>query len=331
MDNKDIKTLAKVLVHQKREDLAELLAGSKSEIVETGQFGTVWNSVISIFVIYSPIEKYYKFKELETSDLKVLSNAVHDLYPVVSGEPEIVSVEFRLAKEEGADKLVIQTHVGRTVRAFISYSTEDKIIAGKIKQGLEVYGIETFLAHEDIDPAAEWELVILDNLESTDVFVAIITDSFSTSKWTDQESGIAFTKGKVIIPISIGGKHPYGFIGKYQSLKFNTDSRSIDCEEIIKAVIKRKPQLETQILDSLIKSFITVNSWESAKNKARLLLSFDKISKQQINDIFQGVLTNDQIHGSFGAQGSIKALFNTYGHLINDELLEELKIKKIIK
>ena len=93
------------------------------------------------------------------------------------------------------DRSKLPSYVGRTVRAFISYATADKGLARQIKDGLEKYGLETFLAHEDIQPAEEWQQVILDNLESTDVFIPIITGNFPESKWTDQESGIALTHG----------------------------------------------------------------------------------------------------------------------------------------
>jgi len=73
-------------------------------------------------------------------------------------------------------------YIGKTIRVFLSYSTEDKGLAGFIKDSLEWYGLEVFIAHEDIEPSDEWQEAIIQNLESTDVFVPIITESFSLSK-----------------------------------------------------------------------------------------------------------------------------------------------------
>jgi adenine-specific DNA methylase len=38
----------------------------------------------------------------------------------------------------------------RSKEVFISYQTADKVVAGKIKEILSDYGMDSFLAHEDI-------------------------------------------------------------------------------------------------------------------------------------------------------------------------------------
>src|SRR3989344_2611626 len=117
--------------------------------------------------------------------------------------------------EKGSDIVEINREqpqeVIRTIRVFISYSTKDKHLAGNIKMGLERFGADVFLAHEDINPSSEWQDIILENLDSTDIFMPIITKNFPDSYWTDQESGIALAKGKLIVPISVDSNNPYGF------------------------------------------------------------------------------------------------------------------------
>lgn len=240
----------------------------------------------------------------------------------------------KLPQNEQSHKAFKETggQINRTVRAFISYSTEDKIIAGKIKNGLEKYGIETFLAHEDINPATEWQNVIIDSLESTDILIPIITSNFSLSNWTDQEVGIAFARNKVIVPISIDGNQPYGFIGKYQSLKLeiNLREQNLNCSEIIKAIIIRKPQFSIQILDSVIKLLSESQSWINSAEKIETILEFNGISEKQINTIFHAVLENKQISQSFKAQNGINKLFKLYGNMISNEIKEELTNREII-
>ena len=221
------------------------------------------------------------------------------------------------------DRSKLPSYVGRTVRAFISYATADKGLARQIKDGLEKYGLETFLAHEDIQPAEERQQVILDNLESTDVFIPIITGNFPESKWTDQESGIALTHGKVIVPLSIDGHHPYGFVGRFQGMKIDSQ-QPIDCGEIIKAVIRRKPQLESQILDSLIKSFAASNSWTTAKERAKLFLEFEKMTPSQVNGIFQAATQNSEIQGSFGARDVLPTLYERHKEKVEKDIALQL-------
>ncbi len=212
---------------------------------------------------------------------------------------------------------------------FVSYAEADKALAGKVKEGLEKYGLETFLAHEDINPAEEWQQVILDNLESTDVFIPLITADFPRSKWTDQESGIALTHGKVIVPLSIDGNNPYGFVGRFQGMKINSQL-PVECSEIVKAIIRRRPQLEPQILDSLIKSFASSRSWTAAKERANLLMEFEQMTVGQVDEIFKAATQNSEIQGSFGARDVLPKLFERHKDKVDSKIIEQLVKHKFI-
>jgi hypothetical protein len=51
-----------------------------------------------------------------------------------------------------------------------------------------------------------------------DALLALLTEKFHESNWTDQEIGAAIGRQKLIIPLR-KGIDPYGFIGKYQGIK----------------------------------------------------------------------------------------------------------------
>src|SRR5208282_6463612 len=88
----------------------------------------------------------------------------------------------------------------------------------RVKDSLSVLGMDVFLAHEDLEPSVEWQKEILRALKKCDVFIPLLTRSFHSSLWTDQETGIAVARGKVILPVRFSVL-PYGFIGKFQALK----------------------------------------------------------------------------------------------------------------
>lgn len=71
------------------------------------------------------------------------------------------------------------------LKAFLSYSTDDKQLAGRIKRELAFWGIDVFLAHEDLVPSSEWQDEIKRNVESCDVFIPLLTGSFKLSDWAD--------------------------------------------------------------------------------------------------------------------------------------------------
>jgi hypothetical protein len=125
---------------------------------------------------------------------------------------------------------------------FLSYNTNNKIQAGKIKKGLETDKIYLFLAHEDIDPTEQWEEVILKNLKSCQVFLAlIVTPNFRESNWTDQEAGFAIASAienkKYIISL-FDAQVPHGFLNKYQGINISGKNEDQICKEVFEALQK---------------------------------------------------------------------------------------------
>jgi len=326
MDNEDIKTLIKILKFKGREDIANLFEGSVGEIQESGQYGSYLFSVLSTFIIFAPLEKYYKLKELSKEEQKLILDSILEIYPPEAYSPEIISVEFRILQESNGNEEIEVTHIAKIIKVFLSYSTIDKILTGKIKNYLEDYGLEVFLAHEDIAPSAEWQKVVLQNLENCDVFIPIITENFKSSEWTDQEIGIALAKGKFIIPLSIDIV-PYGFLNKLQSLKLGSKPIYLSCEEIIK-ILKGNSKFERLLLNSVIKTFLNSGNFKEARNKSRILLKFDDtFTAEQIDEIIRGSIQNNQIYNSFGAQKVLEELIQRHNKVIEKDLIQELNEK----
>lgn len=91
---KDIKRLQKVLKYKNRNDLADLLKNSRSNIRETSTYGSMWYSIISYFEIYSPARNNEKLISLSEEDKSELHKAILLIYPIKENEPEIVDIEF---------------------------------------------------------------------------------------------------------------------------------------------------------------------------------------------------------------------------------------------
>lgn len=218
---------------------------------------------------------------------------------------------------------------GASVRVFLSYSTGDKKTAGMIKEELEKFGLEVFLAHEDIEPSEEWQNAILNGLKGCDVFIPLLTKKFKTSDWTDQETGIAFFNKKMIIPLEINIL-PYGFIGKYQALKIDRDDirykkiRS-GCIEIFKTILRNSPEeFKNKMFNSLIKKFANSPNFAVASSSSELLLEISE-SKRRINEIADAAIKNDQIYKCSSAQGNLRRLFSDNKDKIDPRFLPEIK------
>lgn len=72
------------------------------------------------------------------------------------------------------------------METFISYGSDIKKTAGKIKEYSDKYGFNCFLAHEDIPPQTEWPSEILKALEICDLFLPLLTSGFITSFYCQQ-------------------------------------------------------------------------------------------------------------------------------------------------
>lgn len=324
MDTHDAAFLRSILERDNRKDLAILLEGCRSAVIGSDQYGNYNHSILSAFVIYAPLDKYFKLKKLTKDDCKVILDSVLDLYPPEDYGPEIDSIKFRILKEDPNGDTT-QQYLGKSIRVFLSYSSKDKELIGSIKECLEKYGLEIFIAHEDIKPSLEWQEVILENLDSTDIFIPVITENFHLSDWTDQESGIAFIKNKFIIPISVDNYAPYGFLSKFQALKFRREYVNLSCNFIIKT-ISENPRFTQALTDSLINILPRVWSFEEAGNKFKILAGLT-FSKEQINEIIKHSVQNDQIYDSWDAQAYLKSLVQKHKHIIDKDLLGQLNVK----
>ena len=121
------------------------------------------------------------------------------------------------------------------IRLFLSHTSDVKEQAFTIGEGLRLYGISPFIAHEHIEPSTEWQAEIEKALLTMDVLVPLLTDKFKTSDWTDQEVGAAIGRQVPVFPVSLG-RDPYGFIAKYQAVPGLSRSPEVISEQLAKCV-----------------------------------------------------------------------------------------------
>jgi TIR domain len=154
-------------------------------------------------------------------------------------------------------------------RLFASHIHDDKIAVSDLKKALERYGIDTFVAHEDIQPTKEWESEIAKGLDTCDALAAFLTPQFHGSLWVDQEVGYCMSRRVLIIPLRLGA-NPYGFIAKYQGLQ--CAGRSVDevAEEIFDLLITHDLTAST-MASGLMGRFEEAESYDDANRLARLL------------------------------------------------------------
>jgi len=204
---------------------------------------------------------------------------------------------------------------------FISHSHKDKELATQIKDELESrLSLQAFVAHEDIRPTQEWQETILEKLRECDVFLALLTKHFQKSNWTNQETGIAFSLHKIIIPIKIE-VNPYGFISRLQALRWNRDNAEEGIDKMITLFYEREFISTAALIEGLGKS----TSFADAGLKSELLQKIRRLSAKQVNQIAIAAVQNNQVYDSYKAKRVLRKLFTKYSDIIDPKVLKKVR------
>jgi hypothetical protein len=181
-------------------------------------------------------------------------------------------------------------------RVFISHVHTAKLQAGGLRQALQRYAISAFVAHEDIETSDEWQEEILRALMSMDAFVAILTSDFNSSKWTDQEVGIAVARNVLLIPIN-KGENPYGFLSKFQALP----SKGLTAKDVAAEVfrtISTNQRTKGRIIESLTRTISTGSDLSEALFRIDKLIGIQGVGLEDWERVRENVAGNTVLRSS---------------------------------
>jgi TIR domain len=200
---------------------------------------------------------------------------------------------------------------------FLSYQTNDKQVAGKLKDLLAEVGIRSFLAHEDIAVSEEWRLKILEEIAKADVFICVLSKDYIQSPWCVQESGIAaFRKDVTVIALSLDGTIPQGFISHIQSVRVNPGFTTIN--ELIPGFLKHDFSIGIGLM---IEQIGRSGSFRGAEANFKLILPHvSRMTDGQIKLLLERSAANTQVvHANLCAREYIPLLLKSHGHLLDEK------------
>jgi hypothetical protein len=88
-----------------------------------------------------------------------------------------------------------------STQVFISYSHSDTAFAGKLTKSLEQAGYEVWLDRTDIQTGTRWDDEIIKGLNSSEIFLVLLSNKATASQNVKDEIGYALDHGKQILPI----------------------------------------------------------------------------------------------------------------------------------
>ncbi len=319
-----LATLSKYYAKEGQRQLQGIIVNSQARVHDGWSFDK-WNGGTYGHALYLAIpESIYLSAVNEKAELQSqIREGLNKIHDIQNEFIEEVFFEMEVPddhdwrKDSGllvTHKRVISDPVANRIwdkdcfRVFLSHKAEIKKETSGLKDKLKLYGVSCFVAHEDIHPTKEWQNEIENALHTMDSFVALLTDGFHDSLWTDQEVGFAFGRGVPIISVKLG-KDPYGFIGKFQALSCTWETAPT---EIAKILIKKEP-----MLNAYINAVQNCQGYDNGNKLSELLPFIDKMPDNQIEKLVQAFNENREVHDSYGFNGKYP---NYYG----DGLLHHL-------
>lgn len=195
-------------------------------------------------------------------------------------------------------------------RLFISHLSTFKESASNLKQYLQNYGIDCFVAHEDITPSKEWEVEIEKALFTMDALCAIVVPDFIKSQWCDQEVGIALGQRKQVFSINKGAV-PYGFFGRYQALK-SKSKRAKQMAYDVWVAISTNNNTKQIYLNKLVSLILTTTTTSDAERLIDVLKQCADVDKYFIENIHDNYSSNSILNTS-NIIVSLNPIFKKYG------------------
>lgn len=180
----------------------------------------------------------------------------------------------------------------RVPSVFVSYSTKDRLVGAQVKALLEAHGTRCFLAHEDLEVSEEWKERILKELRGCDAFVALLSKAFRNSDWAPQEVGVIVGRGDVpIIPLSLDGTIPFGFMAHVQSGKLVDGD--VTKADLIEPLMVKRPHL---FIPGMIKEVADAGGFRHAEAVMKPLVPlFEHLNQEELDALVEASIENGQV------------------------------------
>lgn len=193
-------------------------------------------------------------------------------------------------------------------RIFLTHVSGKKQVAHALKSCLRYYGVDSFVAHDDIQAGKQWQAVIESALHSCDALAGLLHEGFRESDWCDQEVGIALGRGIPIVPIQFD-LLPYGFFGSLQAEINATVKEPKELARSLVEVLLRDKRTSEKLAEALVGRLTCATSFEQANRLSRMLdLEAPLLSVEQVERLREAEKENDQLEHAFDFDHHISAI-----------------------
>ncbi len=179
-------------------------------------------------------------------------------------------------------------------KLFLSHLATNKENVHNLKYALKCYGIDCFVAHDDITPSREWQEQIENALRSMDALVALVEPDFIRSQWCDQEVGWALGRGLQVIGVRLNA-NPHGFIGKFQGVSGSLEYPKPLAKSIFEA-LKTQPTHRTRLNQGLAYALLNSKSFSDSIALSKIIELCNDFTPADKQILWEACRTNNQVY-----------------------------------
>ena len=193
------------------------------------------------------------------------------------------------------------------VRVFAGHIHEEAGFVSGVQAELCDYGVDVFVAHNDISPSLQWQAEIEEALGSCQACAVFMHDGFRESAWTDQEVGYAIGRCAKMIPLTFGN-NPHGFLARYQGANCAGRSEAkVAC--FIFGALLADDATRHRVEDGLLRALVSSPDFTSAERRAsRVRDNVTNWTEPYRRDWLEEAMNNGQVEGSWKAKPIVEQL-----------------------
>lgn len=167
-------------------------------VVESSKFAKDLNSKILEAVKQKIQEKFGSIRHPETGEFPtvvVVGNRLEDMRCKIEGSTALLNfIRDKLTADDMQGVEMMSNDQTPTPKAFLSYSSADHTLAGKIANTLQKKGIDTWWAEWEIGPGDSIRQKVDSGLKNCTHFLVLLTSNSLNSQWVQEEIDAGFVR-----------------------------------------------------------------------------------------------------------------------------------------
>ncbi len=183
-----------------------------------------------------------------------------------------------------------------TFRLFISHTHPNAAFAAGMRKYLGRFLIESFVAHNDIEPSEKWMRVIESALLTCHAVIALVTPDFRESQWCDQEIGFCLARSMLVVPL-MRDVHPHGFLSEFQGVKINQYTHASTAAASVFKILATRPETSDRMIPSVVRRYAQSSSYDATRETFTLLARIpkDAWTPEMVNEVEKAATDNSQV------------------------------------